>query len=37
MMGEKSRNIRFTGLITEGEDYKQASFERMDPGSGNGK
>ncbi|HEY0666200.1 MAG TPA: hypothetical protein VGD24_09050 [Gallionella sp.] len=27
MLGEKSRNIRLTGLLAEGEDYEQVSFQ----------
>jgi len=27
MLGEKSRNIKLTGLLTEGEDYEQVSFQ----------
>jgi hypothetical protein len=27
MLGEKSRNIRITGLLAEGEDYEQVSFQ----------
>ncbi len=27
MMGEKSRNIKLTGLLAEGEDYEQVSFQ----------
>lgn len=31
MMGEKSRNIKLTGLLAEGEDYEQVSFRWLDP------
>jgi len=27
MMGEKSRDIKLTGLLSEGEDYEQVSFQ----------
>lgn len=30
MMGEKSREIKLTGLLAEGEDYEQVSFEWLD-------
>jgi hypothetical protein len=30
MMGEKSRNIKLTGLLGEGGDYERVSFEWMD-------
>jgi hypothetical protein len=30
MMGEKSRNIKLTGLLGEGGDYEQVSFEWLD-------
>lgn len=33
MMGEKSRDIKLTSLIAEGEDYEQAGFEWL--GGGN--
>jgi len=31
MMGEKSRTIKFTGLLAEGNDYEQVSFQWGDP------
>ena len=31
MMGEKSRDIKLTGLLAEGEDYEQVSFEWLNP------
>lgn len=31
MMGEKSREIRLTGLLAEGEDYEQVSFKWLNP------
>ena len=31
MPGEKSRNIRITGLLAEGEDYKQVGFQWLSP------
>jgi hypothetical protein len=34
MMGEKSRNIKFTGLLAEGEDYEQVSFQWIDSAPG---
>ena len=34
MMGEKSREIKLTGLLAEGEDYEQVSFEWLDPEQG---
>ena len=34
MMGEKSREIKLTGLLAEGEDYEQVSFEWLKPGQG---
>ena len=27
MLGEKSRNIKLTGLLAEGEDYEQIGFK----------
>ncbi|HSM98963.1 MAG TPA: hypothetical protein VLS47_08115 [Gallionella sp.] len=30
MLGEKSRNIRLTGLLSEGEDYEQVGFHWLD-------
>lgn len=32
MMGEKSRDIKLTGLLAEGEDYEQVKFEWLLPG-----
>ena len=34
MMGEKSREIKLTGLRAEGEDYEQVSFEWLNPEQG---
>lgn len=34
MMGEKSRNIRFTGLLAEGDDFEQVSFQWMEAAPG---
>ena len=34
MMGEKSREIKLTGLLAEGEDYEQVSFEWLKPDQG---
>jgi hypothetical protein len=34
MMGEKSRAIKFTGLLAEGEDYEQVSFQWTDSAPG---
>jgi len=34
MMGEKSREIKLTGLLAEGEDYEQVSFEWLKHGQG---
>lgn len=31
MMGEKSRDIKLTGLLAEGEDYEQVSFQWLNP------
>lgn len=31
MMGEKSRDIKLTGLLSEGEDYEQVSFQWLTP------
>ena len=31
MMGEKSRDIKLTGLLAEGEDYEQVSFRWLNP------
>ena len=31
MMGEKSRSIRLTALLAEGEDYEQVSFQWLEP------
>ncbi len=31
MMGEKSRDIRLTGMLEEGEDFEQVSFQWLDP------
>ena len=30
MMGEKSRNIKLTGLLAEGDDYEQVKFEWLE-------
>ena len=30
MMGEKSRSIKLSKLLAEGEDYEQASFQWLD-------
>lgn len=32
MMGEKSRDIKLTSLLTEGEDYEQVNFQWLNPG-----
>jgi len=34
MMGEKSREIKLTSLLAEGEDYEQVSFEWLKPENG---
>ncbi|OGT00036.1 MAG: hypothetical protein A2Y51_00615 [Gallionellales bacterium RIFCSPLOWO2_02_60_31] len=31
MMGEKSRDIKLTNLLAEGEDYEQVSFQWLNP------
>jgi hypothetical protein len=31
MMGEKSRDIKLTSLLAEGEDYEQVSFQWLNP------
>lgn len=37
MMGEKSRDIKLTGLLAEGEDYEQVSFQWLGEGAGSRK
>jgi hypothetical protein len=34
MMGEKSRDIKFIGILAEGKDYEQVKFEWLLPGRG---
>ncbi|GAB1233475.1 hypothetical protein [Ferrigenium sp. UT5] len=31
MMGEKSRHLKLTALLAEGEDFEQAAFEWLNP------